>query len=622
MTASSDITTADDEQPQNQSSRGAARASLADLRQMLEIVGKPRWATPTLIVVGLISSLAETIGITLILLFLYSASGQVSAAEGDGVLGMILRDAVGWFGSSSKLALMILLVIVARGILALVYTRISSAIGERISEAARNCIHKQYLTVSYNFVQQHETAELMEVLGTDSWVIASAYSAFTRLIINSCSIVVFIAFLLAMSAQITITAIVGTVVTSAALRFMANPARTFGGQVKMAHKTLGENMLVTLQGMRTIRAYGQEGYHHNRFIAASEQARESSLAMVRLSAWIGPVTEIGYLGILCTIIAAAGWWNTSFAVTLGAVVLLYRLQPHVKELETNLLYLAQVHPQLQAVRAMVSDDGKEYPAEGTFPVVELTETIAFRDVTFAYDPSLDNVLDNVSFDIPAGKTTALIGVSGAGKTTVVNLLLRLYSPVAGQILIDGVPLDDCRRTDWLRLIGVAGQDVDLIEGTVIDNIRMAREDATYAEALEAARSAGVGDFVASLPCGFDEWVGQDGLRFSGGQRQRIGLARAILRRPTFMILDEAMSALDRNLEDRVRTAIDAHMQDRTMLIITHRLETVRTVDHIVWIDGGKVLGSGAPAELMTRMPQLAALFGKSPPAPVPQPEFD
>ncbi len=591
----------------------AALSSLSDLRKLLAIVGKPRWTTPVLIALGLVSSLAETIGITLILLFLYTASGQVAAAEGDGIMGEILRDAVGWFGSTTELALLIMVLIIARGLLALLYTRISSAIGEQISESVRNRIHLQYLTVSYAFVQKHEQAELMEVLGTESWVIASAYAAFTRLIINSCSILVFLAFLMGLSVPITLTAIVGTLVIATILRFFANPARAFGGQVKNAHRELGEHMLVTLQGMRTIRAYGQEEYHHGRFVAASAIARESSLAMLRLSAWIGPLTEIGYLAILCTIIAAAGWWGTSFAVTLGAVVLLYRLQPHIRELEANLLYIAQVQTQLRSVRTMIQDDDKEYPLAGTVPVQDLRTGVAFRDVSFAYGPDQPAVLDAVSFDIPAGKTTALVGASGAGKTTIVNLLLRLHTPVAGQISVDGVPLDQCRRTDWLRMIGVAGQDVDLVEGTVIDNIRMAREGAAEEDVVAAARSAGVAEFVEDLPYGFEEWVGQEGLRFSGGQRQRIGLARAILRQPAFMILDEAMSALDRNLEDRVRTAIDTHMQGRTLLMITHRLETVRTVDHIVWIDGGKVRGVGAPAELMARSPQFAALFGAAQP---------
>lgn len=209
--------------------------------------------------------------------------------------------------------------------------------------------------------------------------------------------------------------------------------------------------------------------------------------------------------------------------------------------------------------------------------------------SFAYADGLPPALDGVSFDIPAGRTTALVGASGAGKTTLIHLLLRLYSPGAGTICVDGVPLQDLRRSDWLGLLAVAGQDVDLIEGTVADNIRLADAGASQDDVLAAARVAGVAEFVEPLAEGYDTWIGQQGHRFSGGQRQRLGLARALLRKPQLLILDEATNALDSELERRIRQAIAEQLPASTVLIISHHADTVRHADHVVHLQAGRVV---------------------------------
>ena len=392
----------------------------------------------------------------------------------------------------TRLAVAILLLILARGALALVYSLISSSVGERISERARNLVHQQYLGVAFGFVQQHEQSQLMEVLGSELWLVAQAYGAVTRLIINSCSIFVFAAFLLAISWKILLIAVLGSIAISAILRTFSRPARELGHQVKEIHQTLGEHMLMTLQAMRTIRAYGQEALHQRRFVQSSAAARNASLSLIRLSSWIAPTTEIGYLGMLGLVVLVSGWWHISFEVTLAAVALLYRLQPHTREFESNLLFLAQMQPQLRSLLEMIKSEDKEYPPQGATALANLNASIVFEHVSFGYDPDMP-VLNDLSFEIPAGATTALIGASGAGKTTIVNLLLRLYEPTSGAIKIDGARLEDIRRTDWLSKIAVTGQDVDLVEGTVIDNIRMAKANASEEEVIAAARSAGIAD---------------------------------------------------------------------------------------------------------------------------------
>ncbi|QOZ24914.1 ABC transporter ATP-binding protein [Bradyrhizobium sp. CCBAU 51753] len=579
--------------------RAARRAALAELWRLLKVAPLPRWATPLLIALGVASSLAETVGITLVLLFFYLAMGQVELATStSGVLGDALRHATGWFHSSTETALVVLLLIIVRGALAFANTLISAHVGEQINEIARNRVHLQYLSTSYSFFQRHDEAYLMEVLGTETWLISGAYSSLTRIIVSSCSIFLFLSFLLALSVKITVMAVAASMVVSAGMRHLSRPMQQLGSGVKLVHQRLGEHMLMTLQGMRTIRAYGQEKVHQERFEGASAEARRVALGLARLSALVSPLTEVGYLVVLCLVIASANMWGIGFATSLTAVALLYRLQPHMRELETSLLYMAQIEPQLRSIRLMLAKDDKEYPKPGHLAISRLVDKISFRNVTFRYDARSDSALRDVSFDIPVGKITALVGASGAGKTTIVNLLLGLYSATEGCIRIDDRPIGDLRRTEWLGLLAIAGQDVDLVEGTVIDNVRMSKNDASEEEILDALRVAGISEMVEALPDKYNSWIGQHGTRFSGGQRQRLGLARAIVRKPEFLILDEAMSALDRSLEESVKRAIQQQLNGRTLLLITHRLESVLDADHVVCLEAGRVCAEGPPAKLL------------------------
>jgi ABC-type multidrug transport system fused ATPase/permease subunit len=198
----------------------------------------------------------------------------------------------------------------------------------------------------------------------------------------------------------------------------------------------------------------------------------------------------------------------------------------------------------------------------------------------------------------------------------VNLLLRLYQPDSGTVLIDNVPLREVERESWLGKIALAGQDVELTEGTIAENIAMSHPGASRAELQIAADQSGILEFIKQQPAQFDAPVGERGLSLSNGQRQRVGLARALLRDPDILILDEAMSALDAALENRIRSNIDERFQNRTVIFITHRLETVLGVDHVVCIDEGRVLEEGPPNELLSRPHGALRRFLQATPQPL------
>ena len=237
-------------------------------------------------------------------------------------------------------------------------------------------------------------------------------------------------------------------------------------------------------------------------------------------------------------------------------------------------------------------------------------TVEFRDVSFEFANTNQGVRD-VSFTVKAGQTIAIVGPTGSGKTTLINLLQRVYEPHKGQILIDGTDIASVTRKSLRRSIATVFQDAGLMNRTISDNIRLGREDASDEDVVKAAAAAAAADFIESRNSGYDTPVGERGNRLSGGERQRIAIARAILKDAPILVLDEATSALDVETEERVKGAIDNLRRDRTTFIIAHRLSTVREADLVIFLDEGRVVEMGGFQELSQSNGRFAALLRAS-----------
>jgi subfamily B ATP-binding cassette protein MsbA len=285
---------------------------------------------------------------------------------------------------------------------------------------------------------------------------------------------------------------------------------------------------------------------------------------------------------------------------LAFVFFLYRLLPHLKHLAASRTTLSARLSSVKDVTALLDRADKTYTASGTIPFRRFENDVRFKSVSFAYKPEDGPVLNDVSLSIPRGKTTAIVGPSGAGKSTLANLLFRLYDPAGGELRVDGIPLRHLDVASWRESIAFAGQDSHLFSGTVFDNIAYGNPRATLEEIVAAADLAAADGFIRRLPHGYQTRVGDRGLRLSAGERQRIVLARAFLRKPQILVLDEATNALDSLSEHRIRLALKKFGEDSTVVLIAHRMSTVEHADQIVVMDGGRIVERGTYEELLRR----------------------
>jgi ATP-binding cassette subfamily B protein/subfamily B ATP-binding cassette protein MsbA len=263
---------------------------------------------------------------------------------------------------------------------------------------------------------------------------------------------------------------------------------------------------------------------------------------------------------------------------------------------------------LELLNNLLEPADKQFRRRGGIPFKSLQQAISLRNLTLQYSPELQPALRNINLDLPRGSTVALVGSSGAGKSSIVDLIVGLYDATEGQILVDGTPLTEFDLISWQQHLGVVSQDTFLFNATIGENISHGSPNASRAEIMAAADKAQAAGFIADLPEGFDTLIGERGYRLSGGQRQRLSLARAILRDPELLILDEATSALDTQSERLVQQAIDQFERQHTVLVIAHRLSTIVKADLICVLDKGQIVEQGNHKELLDREGLYAGLW--------------
>ncbi|QJE73263.1 ABC transporter ATP-binding protein [Aerophototrophica crusticola] len=569
-----------------------------------------RWPGPLAAVIGLgiLSSLFEGIGLSLFIPLLHSFADAPLPVGGD-LVGRLaaLGQGIPEDWRMPAIVLAIFGCICLKSLLQYAGSTAASWLAGQAGHRLRSQLFHRFLGMSQACFEGQRSSTLMNGLATETWSATRALSVLLAAIANVCTILLFVALLLAINWRATLVVAGALGGIALLVHLVTRRARRLSAAGVAANKAFADRMWEALGGMRVIRAFGQEEREAERFAAASERVRHSFFRMERMTALASPLFEslsaLLVLGMLAALLVQDRGALPSMA---AFALILYRLQPQVRQLIAHRTALSTLAGPVAEVFGLLHPAERDVIRGGTGVPGPLTRGVAFDRVTFGYGEG-EPALREASFTIPAGKVTAVVGPSGAGKSTVAGLLCRFFDPQDGTILVDGTPLPALDLRAWRRRIGVVAQDVVLFSGTVHDNIAYGRPDATRAEVEQAARMAQADGFIAALPQGFDTPLGDRAMRLSGGQRQRIALARAMLCQPDVLLLDEATAALDSRAEHLVREALETFRQGRTVLVITHRLDSLALADHIVVLDQGRVVEQGAYATLLARRGLFAQL---------------
>ena len=503
-------------------------------------------------------------------------------------------------------------------VLGVAQTWISTRVGQQVMHRLRADVFAHLQRQSIGFFVRTRTGEVQSRITNDiGGMQAVVTSTATSIAANLTTVVATTIAMLALSWRLTL---VSAVVLPPALWLTRRVARlrreiTAQRQRELADLTVTIEEGLSVSGVRLAKTLGTGPALVDRFTASSARLVDLELRSELAGRWRMAAMSIVFAAIPAVIYLGAGLPGTAGTLTIGTLVAFTALQGN---LFRPLMGLLNVGVTLTASLALFARifEYLDLPVEVAEPArpVPLDPATArghlrVEDVTFSYPGSDTAALAGVSLDVPAGSSLALVGETGSGKSTLAALISRLHDPDAGRITIDGIDLRDLRPADLAAVVGVVSQETYLLHGTVRDNLRYARPDATDADIEAAARAARIHDLIAALPDGYDTMVGSRGHRFSGGEQQRLAIARTLLRDPRILVLDEATSALDTETERAVQRALDELARGRTVVTIAHRLSTVRDADRIAVLDHGRIVESGTHDALLDRRGRYATLVG-------------
>ena len=471
-----------------------------------------------------------------------------------------------------------------------------------VSQELQELATKQAMAFSYAEIGRHPAGRIAGLIGETARV-SGLVGLINTMTLSLLMMLIYLGLMVVLSIPLMLAALGIVAVLSVAMNRIISHLRKLGRALTDASLHTSQMEYEFLQAPRLLRVFNATDYAQQVINSARRKMIQASLQSGITSAIVDPTVEILTIGAAGTFLIVGYFLAGEAAIDvipkmLVFLLMLNRMMPHARTLNQVRMSVAGAMATVQAVGQFFRTDDKSFSRVGGRRFSHLESGVYFENVSFRYPEAIEDAVFNISFVIPKGQTVALVGSSGAGKSTIADLFLGLQEPTTGRILIDQQDLKELNVGSWLESIGTVDQEVLLLNTSIWNNISFARPHCSQEEIVQAARLAQADGFISALPDGYNTVIGDRGYRLSGGQQQRLALARALVESPGVLLLDEATSALDTESERAIQKTIEAQQGTHTLLVIAHRLSTIQKADRIIVLEHGRLVEQGTFADLL------------------------